>query len=102
MSAGWCDSAQQLQRIHELLKPYREDESQKDSPLLKAILKAQAELEKNQCTLHDLNRWHKAAQTQPTSSNQEAIVARSAGCIKELDNGISRVVATITAAVPKD
>jgi hypothetical protein len=35
----WFDVAHKLQRLHELLKPFREDESQKDSELLKALLK---------------------------------------------------------------
>jgi hypothetical protein len=69
--AEWYESAQKLQRIQELLKPYKEDDSQKDSPVLQALLKAQVELDKNACVLHDIARWQRVAQTVPVNTNQE-------------------------------
>jgi len=67
----WGDMVQKLDKINALLKPYREDPIMSKSALILSLEKAALELERNACTIHDMQRWQSAAANQPKSKLHE-------------------------------
>ena len=63
----WFDAGRRLQRCDELLKPYLNDPTQKDSAVVQALVKAHAQLELNAVAIHDAQRWARATTTLPKS-----------------------------------
>jgi hypothetical protein len=67
----WGEMVQKLDKMNALLKPYREDPNMSKSTLILSLEKAASELERNACTIHDVQRWQAAAANQPRSKLHE-------------------------------
>ena len=95
MEEDWELSLGKLTRIQDLLKPFREDVSLKSSPLVASLDRALTELEVNAGIIHDISNVHRSVGTAPSSHRREAILQRSELLLKELYEGISKVIGSV-------